>query len=89
MECLKCKTELKEDSVFCTNCGEKVKTLEIKKDVGAEAIERLKKLLELIELKEKEENERIYPCPFCNKGISIRSLKSKLNERDKANPKAH
>ena len=89
MECAKCKNKLKKDSIFCTNCGKKINTPEIKKDIGGEAITRLKKLLELIEAKNKEGNEKMYPCPFCNKGISVQSLKSKLNEEDGVNPKAH
>ena len=86
MECAKCKINLEEDSKFCPNCGEKIKTLEIKKDIGEETITKLKKLLELIESKKKEENEKIYPCPFCNKEISLQLLKSKLNNKGIEHP---
>ena len=86
MECEKCKTKLEEDSRFCPNCSEKIKTLEIKKDIGEETIIKLKKLLELIEAKKKEENEKMYPCPHCNKKISIQMLKSKLNSRKNEHP---
>lgn len=82
MECTKCKHILEEDSKFCPDCGEKIKALEIKKDIGAEVIEKLKKLLTTIESKKKEENEKIYPCPFCNKEISLQLLKSKLNKEE-------
>ena len=86
MECEKCKIKLEEDSKFCPNCGEKVKALDIKKDIGEEAIEKLKKLLAIINAKKKEENEKIYPCPFCNKEISLQLLKSKLNAKDTEHP---
>ena len=82
MECEKCKTELEENCKFCSNCGEKIKALEIKKDIGAECIEKLKIILTTLDRKKKEENEKLYPCPFCNKEFTIQSLKSKLNKED-------
>ena len=86
MECKKCKAELKEDSRFCPSCGEKIKALEIKKDIGAEVIEKLEKLLAISEAKKKEENEKMYPCPYCNKEFTIQSLKSKLNKKGIEHP---
>ncbi|MCK5449857.1 hypothetical protein KAI32_03250 [Candidatus Pacearchaeota archaeon] len=58
MECEKCKIELKEYSRFCPNCGEKVKTLEIKKDIGEKVIKQLKNILTTIESKKKEESKK-------------------------------
>ena len=81
MECEKCKTELEKDSKFCPNCDKKQNSLEIKEDIGAKVIEDMEKLLEILEAKKKEENEKTYPCPFCNKEINLKSLKSKLNKK--------
>lgn len=80
MECKKCKTKIEEDSRFCPNCGEKQKTLEIKKDIGRDVIEDLKKLIDTLDLKAKKENEKKYPCPFCNKEISVQTLKNKISQ---------
>ncbi len=80
MECAKCKNIIEKDSKFCPNCGEKIKAFEIKEDIGGKIIADMEKLLTILEAKKKEENEKKYPCPFCNRKISIQALKSKLNE---------
>ncbi|MBS3087290.1 zinc-ribbon domain-containing protein [Candidatus Pacearchaeota archaeon] len=86
MKCEKCKTKLEENSRFCSNCGEKINTLEIKKDIGEQAIAEMEKLVTTLESKRKEEKEKKYPCPFCNKEITIHSLKSKLNNKEIEHP---
>ena len=81
MECTKCNSGIEGNPKFCPNCGEKQKTIEIKKDVGEQVIAKLEKLSVILESKKKEENEKLYPCPFCNKEITIQQLKSnKLKE---------
>ena len=80
MECAKCKNILEKGSKFCPNCGEKIKALEIKEDIGGKIIADMEKLLAILEAKKREESEKKYSCPFCNQKISIQALKSKLNE---------
>jgi len=79
MNCENCNSELKENSKFCSECGEKEKPLKIKEDIGEQNIAELEKLVAILESKKKEEKEKKYPCPHCNKEITIQALKSKLN----------
>lgn len=88
MKCEKCKTSVEKESNFCPNCGKKVEAFEIKKDIGEETIKKLEKLLAIIEKKKKEEAEKPYPCPHCNKEITIQSLimQTKLNIEGSESP---
>ena len=85
MECKNCKTELEENSKFCFNCGKKIEE-QIKEDIGERVIADMEKFLTILEAKKKAESEKLYPCPFCNKEITIQSLKSKLNSKGIEHP---
>jgi len=86
MECINCNSKITDKtSKFCPNCGEKVKVLEIKKDLGEQVIADMEKLLIILESKKKEENKKLYSCPFCNKELSLQLLKSKLNREGMEN----
>ena len=80
MECLNCKTKLVECVKFCPQCGKKVEPLEIKKDIGEQVIEELERLFDTLSKKAKDEKEKKYPCPHCNKELTIEQLKSNLND---------
>ncbi len=85
MECKKCKTEIKEGIKFCPECGKKHEPLEIKKDIGEQITEELEKLFDTLSKKAKDEKEKMYPCPHCNKKITIEQLK--LNNEAKCGSK--
>ena len=76
MECAKCKKIIEKDSKFCHNYGEKIKTLEIKEDIGSKIIEEMEKLVDVLDKKAKDEKEKQYPCPHCNEKITIEQLKN-------------